>query len=108
LVNYLRVRLHKIESQAHYIINSQTELEKLSEAEQRYLNKLLDLNNDHIDQTITSRLGNEAKSLYNANDDFAEHGRPVMSVRADEWNKSFSCVLQSSLSLSLSLSLYPS
>ncbi len=80
LVNYLRVRLHKLENQAHYINTRPEELEKLSEAEQRYLNKIIEINNNVIDNVIVSRLTPQAKTLYRANNDFEEHGKTATEV----------------------------
>lgn len=76
----MRVRIQKLESQAHYINTKVEELEKLSEAEQRYLTKILELNNEYIEQTVVSRLPTEAKALYRANDDFVENGKPALNV----------------------------
>ncbi len=77
----MRVRLHKLENQAHYINTRPEELEKLSEAEQRYLNKIIDINNTIIDNVIVSRLTPQARALYRANNDFEEHGKTASEVR---------------------------
>jgi hypothetical protein len=80
LVNYLRIRLKKIEKQAHYIIVTRDELEKLSPAEQLYLTKLVQLQSEHCDAAVLSRLPTQLKQRFHESNDLYFDAQPNLEV----------------------------
>ena len=80
LVNYLRTRMQKVEQHAAFISSTTTELEKLSEAEERYLAKVVNLNNQHVEDSIVTRLLPKLQRQHKESNDFYFNARPNLEV----------------------------